>query len=34
MLKKLVVTVGVMTAGLGVAVILPDIRRYVHLRSM
>jgi uncharacterized protein DUF6893 len=31
---KLLVTVGVVAAGVGVAVVLPDIKRYMHLRTM
>jgi hypothetical protein len=31
---KLLVTVGVVAAGIGVAVALPDLKRYMHLRAM
>jgi hypothetical protein len=31
---KLLVAVGVVAAGVGVAVVLPDIKRYMHLRTM
>ena len=34
MLKKLLVTLGLVTAGVGVAAALPDIRRYLKLRTM
>jgi len=31
---KLLMAVGVVAAGLGVAVVLPDIKRYMRLRTM
>jgi hypothetical protein len=34
MLGKLLVTVVLVTAGLGLAVNLPDIKRYMNLRTM
>lgn len=34
MLVKLLVTLGVVTAGVGMAVVLPDVKRYLHLRTM
>ena len=33
-MMKLFVAVGVVAAGLGVAVVLPDIKRYMRLRTM
>ncbi|MDB5114248.1 MAG: hypothetical protein JWL78_1318 [Chloroflexi bacterium] len=34
MLVKLLVAVGLLTAGLGAAVVLPDVKRYLALRTM
>jgi hypothetical protein len=34
MLVKLLVVLGVVTAGVGVAATLPDLQRYLRLRSM
>jgi hypothetical protein len=34
MLVKLLVAVGLLTAGLGAAMVLPDVKRYLHLRTM
>jgi hypothetical protein len=34
MLMKLLVTLGLVTAGIGVATALPDLRRYMQIRSM
>jgi hypothetical protein len=34
MLVKLLVTVGLVTAGLGAVVVLPDVKRYLQLRTM
>lgn len=34
MLIKLLLTVGIVTAGVGVAATLPDIQRYLKLRAM
>ncbi len=34
MLVKMLVTVGLVTAGLGAAVVLPDVKRYLALRTM
>ncbi len=34
MLIKLLVALGLVTAGVGVAAAIPDIRKYLNLRSM
>jgi hypothetical protein len=34
MFVKLLVAVGLVTAGLGAAVVLPDVKRYLQLRTM
>jgi hypothetical protein len=34
MLLKLLVALGLLTAGVGLAAALPDMRKYLHLRSM
>jgi hypothetical protein len=34
MFVKLLVALGLLTAGLGAAVVLPDVKRYLQLRTM
>ncbi len=34
MLVKLLLTLGLVTAGIGAAAVLPDVKRYLNLRTM